>query len=295
MKHVLLLRHHSASPGGLGHERLRHDRLLHRSLPRARPAPVLRPPAQQVPGGPGAELRGGAGGHRLRGSRHRAQGRRHVLVVYRGGRAVSAAAVHARGRRHHRPDHRAPASDADVRAHGHDGSARPHQRPLAAEPAADAEPAQGERGLHVAAGRRGARRHLQQGARRPVRVSQRVRKKTVLAVGDRRHARGGAGGRPRGIPHRPRAPRPGANVGSLDHSDLVGANPLEWLDEKFIGYLEDRRKEPPRRRAHRAGDREVSGRLDTAGDRGGPLRDLPVRRRAGDHHQAAHGVAAGAR
>ena len=40
------------------------------------------------------------------------------------------------------------------------------------------------------------------------------------------------------------APRPGANVGSLDHSDLVGANPLEWLDEKFIGYLEDRRREP---------------------------------------------------
>lgn len=40
------------------------------------------------------------------------------------------------------------------------------------------------------------------------------------------------------------APRPGANVGSLDHSDLVGANPLEWLDEKFIGYLEERREEP---------------------------------------------------
>jgi cytochrome P450 len=40
------------------------------------------------------------------------------------------------------------------------------------------------------------------------------------------------------------APRAGANVGSLDHEDLVGANPLEWLDEKFIGYLEDRRKEP---------------------------------------------------
>ena len=40
------------------------------------------------------------------------------------------------------------------------------------------------------------------------------------------------------------APRPGANVGSLDHTDLIGTNPLEWLDEKFIGYLEDRRKEP---------------------------------------------------
>lgn len=40
------------------------------------------------------------------------------------------------------------------------------------------------------------------------------------------------------------APRPGAIVGSLDHDELVGTNPLEWLDEKFIGYLEDRRKEP---------------------------------------------------
>ncbi|MBU9765921.1 cytochrome P450 [Mycobacterium sp. TNTM28] len=39
------------------------------------------------------------------------------------------------------------------------------------------------------------------------------------------------------------APRPGAQVGSLD-GDLVASNPLEWLDEKFIKYLEDRRKEP---------------------------------------------------
>lgn len=40
------------------------------------------------------------------------------------------------------------------------------------------------------------------------------------------------------------APRPGANVGSLDHSDLVVSNPLAWLDEKFIAYLEDRRSNP---------------------------------------------------
>ncbi|MEW2483199.1 cytochrome P450 [Mycolicibacterium peregrinum] len=39
------------------------------------------------------------------------------------------------------------------------------------------------------------------------------------------------------------APRPGAQVGSLD-GDLVASNPLEWLDEKFSGYLEDRRSEP---------------------------------------------------
>ena len=40
------------------------------------------------------------------------------------------------------------------------------------------------------------------------------------------------------------SPRPGAIVGSLDHTDLVGLNPLEWLDEKFVGYLEDRRANP---------------------------------------------------
>jgi cytochrome P450 len=40
------------------------------------------------------------------------------------------------------------------------------------------------------------------------------------------------------------APRPGANVGSLDHSDTVGTNPLEWLDDKFVSYLEERRARP---------------------------------------------------
>ncbi len=39
------------------------------------------------------------------------------------------------------------------------------------------------------------------------------------------------------------SPRPGSVVGSLEH-ESVGTNPLEWLDEKFIGYLESRREEP---------------------------------------------------
>lgn len=39
------------------------------------------------------------------------------------------------------------------------------------------------------------------------------------------------------------SPRPGAQVGSLD-GELVGLNPLEWLDDKFVGYLEDRRQTP---------------------------------------------------
>lgn len=39
------------------------------------------------------------------------------------------------------------------------------------------------------------------------------------------------------------AQRPGSRVGALDH-EVVSTNPLEWLDEKFSGYLEDRRREP---------------------------------------------------
>jgi cytochrome P450 len=39
------------------------------------------------------------------------------------------------------------------------------------------------------------------------------------------------------------ADRPEARVGSLDHQ-AVGTNPLEFLDEKFSSYLEDRRRDP---------------------------------------------------
>ncbi|BBY05596.1 cytochrome P450 [Mycobacterium noviomagense] len=39
------------------------------------------------------------------------------------------------------------------------------------------------------------------------------------------------------------ADRPGGRVGALDHQS-VGINPLEWLDEKFCSYIEDRRREP---------------------------------------------------
>ncbi len=39
------------------------------------------------------------------------------------------------------------------------------------------------------------------------------------------------------------ADRPGARVGSLDH-EQVGTNPLEFLDERFSSYLEERRRNP---------------------------------------------------
>ncbi|MEZ0363756.1 cytochrome P450 [Mycobacterium sp. pUA109] len=39
------------------------------------------------------------------------------------------------------------------------------------------------------------------------------------------------------------ADRPGARVGALDH-ETVAINPLEWLDDKFCAYIEDRRRDP---------------------------------------------------
>ena len=39
------------------------------------------------------------------------------------------------------------------------------------------------------------------------------------------------------------ADRPEARVGALDH-ESVGINPLEWLDDKFCNYIEDRRRDP---------------------------------------------------
>ena len=39
------------------------------------------------------------------------------------------------------------------------------------------------------------------------------------------------------------AQRPGSNIGGLDH-EPIAANPLEWADEKFSHYIEDRRQNP---------------------------------------------------
>ncbi|MFC3962287.1 cytochrome P450 [Nocardia jiangsuensis] len=39
------------------------------------------------------------------------------------------------------------------------------------------------------------------------------------------------------------AERPGSRVGALDN-EIVASNPLEWLDEKFVQYITDRRENP---------------------------------------------------
>ena len=90
------------------------------------------------------------------------------------------------------------------------------------------------------------------------------------------------------------ADRPGARVGALDH-ESVGVNPLEWLDDKFCAYIEDRRSAPRD---------DVLTSLATAKYPDGStpevievssFGDFPFRRRAGNHCQAAVRGAAGAR
>ncbi|MGV0794122.1 cytochrome P450 [Mycolicibacterium sp. XJ1819] len=39
------------------------------------------------------------------------------------------------------------------------------------------------------------------------------------------------------------AERPGTNIGGLDH-EVIATNPLEWADDKFVRYIEERRESP---------------------------------------------------
>ncbi len=151
----------------------------------------------------------------------------------------------ARGRRHLRAARGAPHRDPDVRAHGHDGSAAPHRRTVAAVPAADAQAAEGERGLHVAAGRPPHRRVHR---RRQVRVPGRIRE-AVLAAGRCRPARRARGG-PRGVPRGLR--RPAARLQHRRTRPRGDRQPTrwQWADEKFSTVHRGAPRETPRRRAH---------------------------------------------
>ena len=64
----------------------------------------------------------------------------------------------------------------------------------------------------------------------------------------------------------PRAARRriGARTGTVGSTgdEALAHNPLEFLYEQFTAYVEDRRREPARRRADRPGDRDVPRRLD---------------------------------
>ena len=90
------------------------------------------------------------------------------------------------------------------------------------------------------------------------------------------------------------AQRPGTNIGGLDH-EPIAANPLAWADEKFSHYIEDRRSNPRDDVLTWVGHGAVPGRFDPRGGRRGPHRHVPLRRRTGNHRQAAQRGPAGAR
>ncbi len=64
-------------------------------------------------------------------------------------------------------------------------------------------------------------------------------------------------------------------------------NALGWLDQEFASYIEDRRRAPARRRAHRPRARDVPRWHHARRHRGGAHVDLPVRGWAGDDGAAA--------
>ena len=255
------------------------DRLLPRRVPRRRPVPLLRVPARRVPGAAGAAPRRGDGDRLRRGDRGVPR-HRDVLVVQLGDRTVPRVPGAARGRRRHRAHRAAPRRAADQRPAADVRSAEAHRPPRAADAADHAEAPQGERGVHVAARRSSDRRVPRPRASASSSASTPTRSpcssSPICSACPRPTTRvpSGAGRRPRGA------------VGSTG-DDTMAHKPLEYLYERFTAYIEDRRREPARRRADRPGDRDVPGRLDARGHRRRPGRRQPLRGRAGDDGPAA--------
>ena len=183
----------------------------------------------------------------------------------------------------------APQRDPDVRAHGHDGSTEPHPMRDRSFPAAHAEAAEGERGLHVAAGRPSASTGSSpNGSASSLAAYARPFSLIVVAdlLGvpeeDHKEFRGASGrccrnpdrrARPRADRHQP------VGVGRREVQLLHRGPPAE----------------PPRRRADLTRDGEVPGRVDPRSGRRGPDSHVPIRRRTGNHRQTAQRRAAGAR
>ena len=55
-----------------------------------------------------------------------------------------------------------------------------------------------------------------------------------------------------------RAVLSGEPLGGLGEEETVAHNPLLWLEEKFAGYITDRRADPARRYVDRTGAGEIS-------------------------------------
>ena len=70
-------------------------------------------------------------------------------------------------------------------------------------------------------------------------------------------------------------------------SDDVQLNALDWIDEWFTTYIEDRPRRPAQRRAYRPGARYLPRSIHTGGGRRGTDGLLPLRRRSGDDGSTA--------
>ena len=166
------------------------------------------------------------GGHRLRRDHGCLQGCRGLLGMQYGGRSLRPAALQPRGRRHHRPDRRAPQGDAVRRLHGRSRPTGARTCAGSAQQADDAAAAQGERSVHVVAGRpatRHVRRVGQLRILRPVCSAVRV-------AGDRGSA-GRAGRRPRRVRggYGRESQRHGGNSSRCAQSAAVPRGPVHRL------------------------------------------------------------------
>ena len=218
------------------------------------------------------------GGDGIRRHARGVQGRR-ALLQLRGGRwSVPAAAVHAGGRRHQRPDRGAPHRDAAARAHGGDGPAA--TTPRRARCSAACSPRSGSKPTRTSCG------------------SSPIVSSTSSSTPDAANSSPPTQSRSRcwqlptcsGVPREDHA----EFVDALANPHLMGNIEGEAAVDQPAGVprreVQRLHRGAPRRTARRRAERtrhgDLSGRFVTRGVRGRAHRDLPVRCRAGDHGQA---------
>ena len=185
--------------------------------------------------------------------------------------------------------HRAtPRRVADERPTPHARPARAHGAPRVAHAAHHPEAAEGERGVHVAAGRPPTGRVRRE---RRVRIHPRVRQ-ALRHARDRRPPRS-TRNRSRTVPqrHRRRAHRHARQHRRPDARAQPVGVPRRTVHDVHRGPA----PEPARRRAHRARHGDVPRREHTRGHRRRAHRRQPVRRRPGNDGAPARGRAAPAR
>lgn len=125
-----------------------------------------------------------------------------------------------------------------------------------------------------------------------MRVHRRILK-AVRHLGDCRPARR-ARGRPHPVPHR-LGRRPSRRAGGRPGPRDGRHQPAGMARRQVLQLHRGAAARAARGRADLPGGGEISGRIHAPGHRGRPLGDVPVRRRSGDHRQAAQRGPAGAR